>query len=527
MISMTAPRKYLYLIFTIVLVFTNTVNLANAQGPTNFANCRLGVGGVKNNVVGYNMGQLNMGRYLDWGAKNPRPAGLAADIEYFQMVRVHQAKADYGSSWYGPPRVYLNPPSYRVKPSLSNIANIAQSQPGMLWLIGNEIERVDWSNGNGTYGGQDEITPELYATAFHDIRNIIKTADPTARIGIGAVIQATPLRLAYLDRVWNSYSSQYGYSMGQDIDVWNVHGFVIREVLNDWGADIPAGFNNNDSDPTNNYNPADALLANASFQTVLNAHHDLNYYRQFIEAFRAWMAAHGERNKPLINTEYGILMDLDNTSVINFLNATFDYMFSATNASIGYPVDENRLLQGWVWYSLNDNSSFQKGTLFDANKSLTSVGNAWKSYVSNSGKPLASQPRRNLLVTNLSSDPAQALVFPGQTKTVTLKVDVANSGNTSTATGNNIVVKFWDGVPNAPGSHQIGSSQILNDLPGCGGFRTIQVNWSGRGVGNHTWYVKVESIANETNTGDNTAQSAFSILAIAPNGVIHLPLILK
>ncbi|HXV97167.1 MAG TPA: hypothetical protein VEC93_02005, partial [Anaerolineae bacterium] len=279
---MTAPRKYLGLIFAIVFVFTNTVNLANAQGPTNFANCRLGVGGITNNVVGYNMSQLNLGRYLDWGARNPRPAGLAADIEYILMVRVHQAKADYGSGWYGPPRVYLDPPSYHVKPSLSTITTIAQSQPGMLWLIGNEIERVDYIK-DGGYSGQDEITPAVYATAFHEIRNVIKTADPTARIAIGSIIEPTPLRLAYLDRVWDSYYNQYGYSMGQDIDVWNIHGFIIREVLNDWGAEIPAGFNNNDSDLTNNYDPADAFLATANFQTLQNAHQDINYYRQHIE----------------------------------------------------------------------------------------------------------------------------------------------------------------------------------------------------------------------------------------------------
>lgn len=521
---MTAPRKYLYLILAIALIFTNTVNLASAQGFTNFANCRLGVGGITDDVVGYNMGQLNIGRYLDWGTENPRPDGLAADIEYIQVVRIHQNKADYGSGRYGPPRVYLSPPSYEVRPSLSNIATIAQSQPGMLWLIGNEIERVDWHNGNGTYSGQDEITPELYATAYHEIRKVIKTADATARVGIGGVIQATPLRLAYLDRVWHSYASQYGYSLGQDVEVWNVHGFIIREVLNDWGAEIPAGFNNNDSDPTNNYSPADAFLANANFQTVLAAHHDINYYRQFIEAFRAWLAAHGERHKPLLNSEYGILMDLNNSAVINYLNATFDYMFSATNATTGYPLDENRLLQGWVWYSLNDNSSpFQQGTLFNPSKNLTTVGNAWKSYVTNPAKPLASQARRNLLVTHLTTTPGLAFVSAGQTATVTLKVTVANSGNTQTATGNNIGVKFWQGAPHAPGASVI-ASQTLADLPGCGQFKTVAVNWPKRSVGDYTWYAEVVQLANETNPGDNIASSTFKVMV---GQSTFLPLIKK
>lgn len=501
-----------------IFIFTATGLPAKAQDP--FPNCRLGAGGVTNNVIGYDMEQLNMGLYLDWRARNP-PAGLPETVEYIQVVRVHQAKDDYGSGWFGPPRQYLEPPSYHVSPSLTEIANIATSQPGALWLIGNEIERVDWPEGDG-WGGQDEITPELYATAFHQISAAIKAADPTARVSIGGIIQATPLRLEYLDRVWDSYQNQYGYPMGQDIDVWNVHGFIIREVLDEWGADIPAGFDNTDDDPTNDFDPADGLLYNANYNTTLRAHHDMDYYTQLIEDFRAWMAAHGEQNKPLINTEYGILMNLNNNQIINFLENSFDYMFAATDPDTGYPADEYRLLQGWVWYSLNDDFSvFDHGTLLDSNKNLTAIGNAWKNYVTDPAHPLASQPQQNLLATNLHSTPNPAYALPGNSTLVTLKANIANSGNTKSNSDNNIAVSFWDDDPANPGANQIGSTQIIDDIPGCGQFTTVKVDWL-RQIGEHPWYVKIDPIANETNQNDNVANSTAIVLEGTPTANLSI-----
>jgi len=127
---------------------------------------------------------------------------------------------------------YAEPHSYQVKPSLTDIGAVAQAQPGALWLVGNEIDRRDWYR-----GGQDEMLPELYATAYHDIYTAIKAADPTAQVAIGGLIQATPLRLAWLDRMWESYTQQYGTDM--PVDVWNVHNFVLREVFQNYGANIP------------------------------------------------------------------------------------------------------------------------------------------------------------------------------------------------------------------------------------------------------------------------------------------------
>jgi uncharacterized repeat protein (TIGR01451 family) len=226
------------------------------------------------------------------------------------------------------------------------------------------------------------------------------------------------------------------------------------------------------------------------------------------------MADHGERNKPLLNTEYGILNDIGGSAQVNqFLTSTFDYMFNATDDATGYPADKNRLVQGWLWYSLNDNQSyFQYGTLFNTSYQLTTVGNGWKNYLST--HPIASQPQRNLLAVNLRAQPNPAIVPPGQTATITLRADIANSGNITTSTGNNILVRFWNGTPNQPGSTIIGS-QTVADIPGCGRHVTTQVTWP-RPAGEHTWYVQVVPISGETTTADNIASSTVSVYEALP-----------
>jgi hypothetical protein len=240
---------------------------------------------------------------------------------------------------------------------------------------------------------------------------------------------------------------------------------------------------------------------------------------------RLWMAAHGQRHKPLLITEYGVLYTqtygISSTQVKDYLIGSFDYLLTTSDAAIGYPADENRLVQGWVWYSLND--TFWNGNLFDpSTKALNEFGTTWKNYVTDPARPLASQPRSNLLVANLRTEPPFALESEGPV-TFTLKVDIANSGNTPTHTGNNISVSFWDGHPNNPGATQIGSTQTLADLPGCGRFTTVEVEWPDRTKGAHTWYVKAEAIPGETNGSDNLASST----ALVGVSVTYLPLILN
>jgi len=137
------------------------------------------------------------------------PTDEAAGMEFAPMVRTPQGE--------------LNPPA-------EWIAAAAGARPGQTWLIGNEPD-VRW---------QDGATPEAYARAYHEAYTTILEADPTAQVGIGGLSQITPLRLAYLDRVWEHYRETYGAEM--PVDVWTMHAFVLQEKAGEWGVDVPPGF---------------------------------------------------------------------------------------------------------------------------------------------------------------------------------------------------------------------------------------------------------------------------------------------
>ena len=152
-----------------------TAHQAAPVTPVALPNCRLGYAAVYRSPAAYpitDITRLDAGQWLIWNtsANPPEPAGA----EFFQMVRLHQDKT---CSAYNCP--YVVPYTYTMRPDAVVMVAVAQAQPGAVWLIGNEIDRRDWPGGR-----QDEMMPELYAVAFHEIRAVIKNADPTARVAI-------------------------------------------------------------------------------------------------------------------------------------------------------------------------------------------------------------------------------------------------------------------------------------------------------------------------------------------------------
>lgn len=302
--------------------------------------------------------QLQAGWYLNWGyTANPvRPSG----IEYAQVIFVHQKMAC--GDFYNRDRAtcpYAQPLDYVYTGDQSAIETVAKARPGSVWLIGNEMDRLDWKYCEVTtnpcppdkvkHTGQSEILPETYARAYHDLYAILKAADPTARVAIGGLIQATPLRLQYLTIVWDTYKSLYGQDM--PVDIWNIHAFILREVLNDYGAEIPPGLPGN---PTKGeYVDNDCT------------HVDKTIFDKQMRAFRQWMKDRGQQEKPLYVTEYGILYyhqanqkDCkinfhDQKLVVDFMLYSFDYFMNTKDCNLGYTVDECRLVQRWLWFSLD------------------------------------------------------------------------------------------------------------------------------------------------------------------------------
>jgi len=282
------------------------------SGPLYSPTERFGVGlNTKyGDITDYDVGRLHIGWYSDWTYRlnPPRPNG----IEYVHVIRVKEAA--YPPDW-------------------DKLRQAIVNNPGSLWLVGNEPECI-W---------QDKRTPAEYAVIYHEVYTFIKAQDPTAKVAIGGVVQPTPLRLQWLDMVLDEYQSRYGTKM--PVDVWNIHNQILREKRppgpDSWGCGIPYGL---DAEEGRLYEVQD--------------NDNLQYFIEHIVAFRQWMKEKGERNKPLIISEYGILMPVEYGFTVDrvntFMSNTFDYLLTAKDPELGYPEDENRLVQRWLWYSLND-----------------------------------------------------------------------------------------------------------------------------------------------------------------------------
>jgi len=270
-------------------------------------------------ITDYDVGLLHIGWYADWST-NPSPL-RPEGIDYAQLVLV---------------RASLYPTNTH------ELTATVSGNPGSLWIIGNEPE--------AKYN-QGKRTPEEYAEIYHDMYTRIKGLDPTSWIAVGGVVQPTPLRLQWLDQVLQEYRDSYGEEM--PVDVWNIHTQILQEKAGTpqdptpWGAEVPVGLPHQDG-----------ML----YSIEENANPVL--FRQLVLSFRQWMKDRGFQEKPLIISEYGVLMPSDiladgdvgegDRMVMRFMRKTFDFLVSATDMETGCPQDGFRLVQQWLWYSLND-----------------------------------------------------------------------------------------------------------------------------------------------------------------------------
>jgi hypothetical protein len=504
------------MVLLIAIVFSLWPFVAASQ--TSFVNCRFGFAAMLRDPSDYSdIGRLHAGWYHRFRTElNPtRPEGM----EHVQMVRLHQSKES-------PCGAYTTPYTYTLTspPGWTTLRTHVENSEGSLWLIGNEMDRRDWEI-DGTCWTQDEMLPSVYAVAYHELYHAIKGWDPTAKVAIGGVIQATPLRLQYLDMILDEYQARYGEKI--PVDVWNVHGFILLEKSGSWGADIPPG-----------------VSATEGKLYKIKDNDNMSLFKQHIVAFRQWMAEKGERNKPLIITEYGINMspdivdedgnDFDVSRVRDFMYATFDYFLGSesVDTSLGYPPDENRLVQRWNWYSLDDDTENQWGQIYNGNlfdsglnppanpkpQGINFFGEQWEAYVTSQ----VSAPHVNLLPARIFSDPA-APYSPTDPVTLTLKAEIGNSG--SKAVEGSLVARFYDGPPPPGAGNQIGTNQTISNLCGCGGAETAEVTWANVSPGAHQVYVVVdaEGTIPESNEDDNTGSG---VILVATNRIL-LPFITK
>jgi hypothetical protein len=368
--------------------------------------------------------------------------------------------------------IYTVKDSYQ--PDAKTIAAIAQANPGEIWLVGNEPDCI--------YQGNS--TPDQYARLYHELYHLIKRHDPASQVAIGGIVQGTPLRLQWLDAVRQRYQALYGEPL--PVDIWNIHAFILNEERGGWGSEIPPGIN-----------------ATVGEKRQLDDHDRLDIFAEQIVRFRRWMADIGERDKPLIVSEYGILMvyndGFDFPRVQKFMLGTFDYFMTAIDDEIGYPADENRLVQRWAWYSLND-KRFEGYTtfshLFDPyTNEISPLGLDFEAYVAPYHSPYV-----DLLPVRLSTTPTVPLAPGGRPVTVTLSATIRNAGNTDVA---NVPVRIWHTAPSP--ENTIGEAQSIVMLP-ARSRATVSVVWPNVSAGAPTIGVTVnaEDAIVESDSSNNT-----------------------
>lgn len=430
----------------------------------------VGVSPVYGRITDYDVARLHVGWYSDWwyNVNPPHPANL----DYVQVISVHHNQ--YPPDW-------------------NRLAQAIAANPGALWIIGNEPEGV-W---------QGNRTPAEYARIYGTLYRFIKTRDATAQVAIGGVIEPTPLRLQWLDMVMTEYQNVYGHKM--PVDVWNIHVQILREkgpwpeCPDCWGAGVPVGLT--------------GVTQGRLYSIEDNA--DPAIFRQLVREFRQWMNARGERNKPLIISEYGVLMPSDLLSptatveegdaiVKQFMTETFDFLRTAVDAAIGYPADGNRLVQRWIWYSLNDSPDNFNGGLFrhDDPTQMTGFGEHFAQYTAPLEAPFADLAVRAVMLTPnaLQSTPL----------TLTARAEIVNLGTQATGP---FTVAFYEGNPQSGGVLKA----VVNVAGAAARYEAepvvVQAAWTtGAGIPGQARqvYVVVDSTnaVAESNEGNNTGQRA-------------------
>ena len=425
----------------------------NSSIPPSQQLCRLGVGGTAL-IAEYPVRPLKLGWYLDWQvtAKPARPDGIG----YLPMIRLSQSGLD----------------SYSSTPSVTEVPALVAARRGAVWVIGNEPDRVSW---------QDSLEPAVYAHAYHDLYGVIKQTDPTARVAIAGLVEPTPLRLQYLDMILQAYRSLYGVAM--PIDVWTMHAFVLRERScvaypdDCWGAEIPPG-----------------IPATEGMLYTIEDHDRLDLFKGFITSFRQWIADRGYQNRPLLITEFGILMPadygFDAARVNSFMQGASEFLASASGPT-GYARDENRLVQGWAWYSLDDPMS--NGFLFDQSTHQRTVFG--DKFVA-----LASAMHGDVNLRPFSATATRT--GSGTGEKVTLAVTVANSGNS--AIPGAFSVRIYHGNPSS-GLTPIATEPWVYALEGCGATFTVSTTWTGAPASAADLWVVVDpaNLVPERNESDN------------------------
>ncbi len=480
-----------------------------ATGPI----CRYGVASFKSTDNPY-IDQLDAGWVVDFSTNLSR--SVPSGVEYVPIIRLgQQTDPQTGAR--------LDDYFLRQPASFSALGALVDANPGKLWMVGNEVDRVYW---------QDDIMPQVYAKAYHDIYEFIKQRDPSAQIAISALVEVTPGRLQYLDIVWDTYLDLYGVPI--PVDVWNMHVYILPEIKDNGQASNAAVALGTDpalakleSIKTDGSGYYDCALDNVYCYAE---HDDMTIFAEQVTAMRQWMKDKGLQNKPLILSEFSLLYSYDGgpdgacflmdeygkcfnpTRVNQFMTSAFDYLESAADPNLGYPADNNRLVQQWLWFAVHnfDNPETpNKLVEYDGSGNptgFTSMGNNFKNYV-------AAQ------ASTVNLYPVSATYTAVFTNSAPISVNIANNGNSLNSSSYTVTFYSDGGLQNP-----IGSVTLNNPLGGCARqTQTATITWNGLVPGVNPYWAKVDS-GNNIGEGDETDNVIAGIVLMNPEQVF-LPVI--
>jgi hypothetical protein len=333
----------------------------------------------------FDLAQLGAGWSVDFGpaACSTRPEG----IDHFIVIYV----------W----------PDYVL--DHDKLGPMVDRHPGTTWIIGNEPDCI-W---------QSNLEPDVYAHMYHELYTFIKGRDASSKLSPGGIVQATPLRLEWLDLVLAEYDRVYGGLM--PVDVWNIHNAIVNEKRGGWGADIPPGID------------ADVGILRSPYESD-----NMEIFEEQIWTFRQWMEDRGYVAHPLVISEFGILManghwGFDEAKVNAFMYNAFDFLVTAVDPVLGDPNDGNRLVQRWAWFSLDwpaydpvtAPQGFNGGLFDPVTTDLTGFGQHYANYIS--GLPALEHIDLSVGVFRVLPPPSPGT--PTGPMTQILRLEIRNEGN--------------------------------------------------------------------------------------------------
>ena len=427
-------------------------SLAPNQAVSAQAACHFGIA-VLDNLhspwAGVDLSTLGAGSYLNWGHVETMPP--AANINYMRVINL------FDDPYY----TYVK----------SGLPSWVESYPGSTWLVGNEPDSET--------SDQNHISAETYAQRYFEVATIIRQLDPTAKIAFGQIMQPSPMRLYYLTLAMNRLAQLAG-GVAQAhalIDIYSLHAYMLNELpiygpdgkMQSWGAGVPIGY-----DPATWPAPEEIHPERGETYKV----YDINLFKTHIIAFRQWVADQGEQDKPVYITEFGVLFPPEGNPYLyasdgdtaNFMDQAYDFMLGYKDSKIGFAGDDFRLVQNWIWFSLNDARTQYGGSLYDPlNHQETTVGERFVEY--NPSPDIVPPQTADVYVVPGSLDVKElANVTTADQAYYKASVKIGNNISSDRRTG--IQVNLYDG------GTLVGTSQV--ELPRCGGMVQVPFLFKGQ-----------------------------------------------